>query len=276
MERPLLIGLVRVSTEKQADSGLGLDAQLAAIETYRARVGGELLEIYQEVESGTHALIDDRPRLRAAAEHALECEATLVIAKLDRLVRSTSVMQYLKDRRVRFIACDNPHANELTIDILVAVAANEARLISQRTRDALRAYRDGKRLSKRIRALYPEGVPQEVAAATAGKLGGSLPQCDTLTPVARARGQARSAAVRKAKALKSAEVIARLVSAWRDAEPDLSLRQIAEKLNSARRRTPRGKSWTATQVKRALDRAGTTAAAAELPEGDRVATRRTA
>src|SRR5262249_57245518 len=93
------------------------------------------------VESGKHHDIASRPRLMAAVEHALELDATLVIAKLDRLVRSTSVMQYLKDRRVKFVACDNPHANELTIDILVAVAANEARMISQRTRDALRAYR---------------------------------------------------------------------------------------------------------------------------------------
>jgi hypothetical protein len=114
------------------------------------------------------------------------------------------------------------------------------------------------------------------ARARGVKLGGSLPQCDTLTPMARARGQTRSAVARQARALKSAEVIARLVTAWRDAEPDLSLRQIAERLNSRRRRTPRGKSWTPTQVRRALDRAGKTAAAVERPEGDRPATRRTA
>jgi DNA invertase Pin-like site-specific DNA recombinase len=175
-ERPLLVGLVRVSTEKQEESGLGLDAQLAAIETHRCRINGELLEVYREVESGTHTDIDSRPRLKEAVDHALEVDATLVIAKLDRLVRSTSVMQYLKDTRVRFVACDNPHANELTIDILVAVAANEARMISTRTRDALAAYKAGRRLSKRIRKLYPEGVPPEVVAATAGKLGAALPQ----------------------------------------------------------------------------------------------------
>ena len=100
-DRPLFIGLVRVSTEKQADSGLGLDAQLAALERHRAASAGELLETYHEVESGAHADIRSRPRLIAAAEHALEVDATLLIAKLDRLVRSTSVMQYLKDSRVR-------------------------------------------------------------------------------------------------------------------------------------------------------------------------------
>jgi DNA invertase Pin-like site-specific DNA recombinase len=253
-ERPLLVGLVRVSTEKQEESGLGLDAQLAAIETHRARIHGELLEVYREVESGTHKDIDSRPRLKDAVDHALEVDATLVIAKLDRLVRSTSVMQYLKDTRVRFVACDNPHANELTIDILVAVAANEARMISTRTKDALAAYKATCRLSKRIRKLYPEGVPPEVVAATAGKLGGSLPQCRNLTAEGRTRGQARSIESRRARALKAAQAIGRLVTAWREAEPGLSLEETARRLNARRRRPPQGKLWSGKQVQRVLDR----------------------
>jgi DNA invertase Pin-like site-specific DNA recombinase len=135
---PKLIGLVRVSTDKQGESGLGLDAQLAAIEAYRAMVGGELIKTYVEVESGMHDDVDSRPQLRAAAGHAAFSKARLVIAKIDRLVRSTVVMAYLKKLGVQFVACDNPHANELTIDILVAVAADEGRRISLRTRDALR------------------------------------------------------------------------------------------------------------------------------------------
>jgi DNA invertase Pin-like site-specific DNA recombinase len=253
-DTPLFIGLIRVSTEKQADSGLGLDAQLAALERHRAASAGELLETYHEVESGAHADIRSRPRLIAAAEHALEVDGTLLIAKLDRLVRSTSVMQFLKDSRVRFVACDNPHANELTIDILVAVAANEARMIRVRTREALRAYRDNRRVSRRIREKYPDGVPPEVVAATAGKLGAHLPQCRNLTDEGRATGRARSIASRQAKAQKSAEAIGRLVTGWRELEPNLSLRAIADRLNEKRRRTPRGKAWTPTQVKRVLDR----------------------
>jgi DNA invertase Pin-like site-specific DNA recombinase len=253
-ERPLLIGLVRVSTEKQAESGLGLDAQLSAIETHRARINGELIEIYNEVESGTHNDIESRPKLRAAAEHAVEVDGTLLIAKLDRLVRSTSVMQYLKDSRVRFVACDNPHANELTIDILVAVAANEARMISQRTKDALKAYRENRRVSKRLRAMHPEGIPPELVEATAGKLGASLPQCRNLTTEARAKGLVLSAESRKARAQKSAEVIGRIVASWKEAEPRLTLQAIADRLNAKRRKTPRGKAWTPTQVKRVLDR----------------------
>ena len=78
-------------------------------------------------------------------------------------------MGELRKQRVKFIACDNPSANELTIDILVSVAANEARMISQRTKDALTAYR-----------------------ARGGLLGASLPQCRNLTDEARdARGVER-------------------------------------------------------------------------------------
>jgi len=253
-EKPLLIGLVRVSTQKQADSGLGLDGQLAALERHRASLGGEFLEIYREVESGKHKDIRSRPRLMEAAEHAVEVDATLVIAKLDRLVRNASVLQYLRDMGVKFVACDNPHANKLTVHILVGVAENEAELISQRTRDALRAYRDGKRVSRRLRDKYPDGVPAEVVEATAGKLGAELPQCRNLTPEGRATGHARSIASRRARAQKAAEAIGRLVTAWRRDEPGLSLRALADRLNERRRRTPRGKAWTAAQVKRVLDR----------------------
>jgi Recombinase len=93
-----------------------------------------------------------------------------------------------------------------------------------------------------------------MAAATAGKRGAELPQCRNLTDDARATGRARSIAARRARAQKSAEAIGRLVTAWRDLEPGLSLHALADRLNEKRRRTPRGKPWTATQVKRVLDR----------------------
>ena len=194
--RPKLIGLVRVSTERQGESGLGLEAQTAAIERYRASVNGVLLRTYTEIESGTHNDIDSRPKLKAAVADANLARARLVIAKFDRLVRSTVIMAYLKSSCKQFVACDNPYANELTIDILAAVAASEARSISTRTREALSAYKAGMRVSKRYHALYPSGVPADVAAATAGKLGASLPQCRNLTDDARRKGAAASSAKR--------------------------------------------------------------------------------
>jgi DNA invertase Pin-like site-specific DNA recombinase len=253
-QRPLMIGLVRVSTEKQEESGLGLEGQLAAIERYRANINGDLIETYTEVESGKHNNIQRRPKLREAADHAVEADATLVIAKLDRMVRSVSVLVYLRDSGVKFVACDNPHVNEMVIDILVAVAAGEARMISVRTKDALRAYRDGKHVSKRIRALYPDGVPVEVLEATAGKLGAHLPQCRNLDAAAIAKGRAASIEARQAKALKASLAIGRLIASMRASEPGLSMEEIARRLNARRRRPPRGETWSGKQVARVLGR----------------------
>lgn len=253
--RPLFVGLVRVSTEKQADSGLGLEAQLGDIERHRAKKDGELVETYTEVESGKHNSIDYRPKLRSAVEHALAIDGTLLIAKLDRLVRSTSVMEYLKQQKVKFIACDNEHANEFTIDILVAVAANEARMISRRTKDALKAYRSGRRISKRLRALHPEGVPAEIAEARAGRLGAELPECRNLTAEGRARGLARSRDARGRNADDKADKTRKIVAKILEDNPGLKMEEIARRLNLKRIKTPRGKAWEGKQVKRILDRA---------------------
>jgi DNA invertase Pin-like site-specific DNA recombinase len=91
-------------------------------------------------------------------------------------VRSKRVFAYLKDSRVKFVMCDIPNANELTIDILVAVAEDEARRISDRTKTALKAYRDGRHVPKRTKAKYGGKVPAKVIRETAGKLRSHLPQ----------------------------------------------------------------------------------------------------
>jgi DNA invertase Pin-like site-specific DNA recombinase len=249
------VGLVRVSTDKQKESGLGLEAQLGDIERLSKTTGGQVLKIYTEAESGMHGDIDSRPMLKAAAAHARRANATLVIAKIDRLVRSTQVMAYLKKTGVKFVACDNPHANELTIDILVAVAADEGRRISQRTKDALSAYRAGAHVSKRIRSLYPNGVPAEVAEATGGRLGASLPQCRNLTAEARARGTARSVAARRARATEGYADLAPYMAELR--AEGRSLRQIADALTAEGQTTARNRSWSPTQVMRVLRRFAT-------------------
>ncbi len=248
-----LIGLIRVSTDKQEESGLGLNAQQSAIELHRKGVDGTLLKTYVEVESGKHDDIDNRPKLQAAVAHAIRSNATLVIAKIDRLVRSTVVMSYLKQKKVKFVACDNPYANELLIDILVAVAANEARMISQRTRDALKAYRTDRRVSKRIRLMYPDGVPPEVVKATAGKLGAELPQCRNLTPEGRQKGIARSRTVRRAMSVESYADLLPVMRELRDG--GATLQAIADQLNADGHETRLKKPWNPTQVMRVLNRA---------------------
>jgi DNA invertase Pin-like site-specific DNA recombinase len=247
-----MIGLIRVSTGKQGESGLGLEAQEEAIEQHRLRHDGLLIRTYKEVESGTHDSIADRPELRAAVGHARRTGATLVIAKIDRLVRSTIIGAYLKSSGVKFQACDNPYANELTIDILVAVAADEARRISTRTREALAAYKEHGRVSKRIKLLYPDGVPAAIVEATAGKLGASLPQCRNLTTEGRAKGLARSAKVRKAKALDAYSDITEYMQHLRGCL--LTYSAIAEHLNADGHTTRRGKPWNPVQVMRVLKR----------------------
>jgi DNA invertase Pin-like site-specific DNA recombinase len=250
--RPKLIGLIRVSTDKQEESGLGLDAQMAAIESFRAMIGGNLLRTYREVESGMHDDIDSRPQLRAAVADALHSNARLVIGKLDRLMRSIPVLAYLKKSRVQFTACDLPNATELTIDIMVAVRAEEGRAISQRTRDALKAYRDNRRVSKRIRKLYPDGVPPEITEATAGKLGASLPQCRNLTDDARRKGSHSASQARTAKARTAYDHLVPLMSQLRS--DGLTLSAIADRLNELGHLTQRSCPWNPGQVKRVLDR----------------------
>ncbi len=248
-----LVALYRVSTDRQGESGLGLEAQQADVERYRADAGCEVIASYTEVESGTHDDIADRPELMKAIAHAKRSKATLVIAKLDRLVRSTVVMAALKTSKVKFHACDLPNANEFTIDIHVAVAADEARKISERTRAALAAYKAGRRVSKRIRLMHPDGVPGEVVEATAGKLGASLPQCRNLTDAARARGVARAASAHKAHADEAYADIAGWMADLRI--EGRTLAEIAERLNGEGHSTRRGAAWNPVQVARVLRRA---------------------
>jgi DNA invertase Pin-like site-specific DNA recombinase len=249
---PRLIGLIRVSTPKQGESGLGLEGQEAALEKYRASVGGELIRTYREVESGKHDDVDSRPQFRAAVEDALYSRATLVIAKIDRLVRSIPVMGYLERSCVKFVACDNPHANKLTTDILVVVASAQAVAIGNRTREALAAYKAGEHVSRRIRAMYPDGVPPEIVEATKGRLGASLVQCRNLTEEARAKGT--SAAARAKATLALAAYNHLLPTMGRLRADGLSNQAIADKLDELGHKTIGGCKWNRGQVRRVLAR----------------------
>ena len=126
-----IVAYYRVSTQKQGASGLGLEAQQAAVEAY-----GSPVEAFTEVESGKRA---DRPELARAIAACRRLKATLVIAKLDRLARNVHFISGLMEAGVEFVACDNPTANRLTIHVLAAVAEDEARRISERTKAALAA-----------------------------------------------------------------------------------------------------------------------------------------
>lgn len=135
---PLAIAYYRVSTAKQGASGLGLEAQQAAVEQFCKQRGYQLLDTFTEVETAKQ---DARPELTQALRRASLTGATLLVAKLDRLSRNVAFLAQLQDSSQRFIAVDNPEANELTVHILAAVAQAERKAISQRTSDALQAAR---------------------------------------------------------------------------------------------------------------------------------------
>lgn len=130
------IAYLRVSTVRQGESGLGMEAQDAAVRAFAAHGGGAILATYVEVESGKRS---DRPELAMALEAAKKAKATLLIAKLDRLARNVAFIANLMDAGVEFVAVDQPFASRLTLHILSAVAEDEARRISERTKAALAA-----------------------------------------------------------------------------------------------------------------------------------------
>jgi DNA invertase Pin-like site-specific DNA recombinase len=130
------IAYYRVSTDRQGRSGLGLEAQRAAVVRYLAGIGGILIAEHTEVETGRR---NDRPELQKALAACRKHKARLVIAKLDRLSRNVAFIATLMDAGVEFVACDNPHATRLTLHILAAVAEHEREMISARTKAALQA-----------------------------------------------------------------------------------------------------------------------------------------
>ncbi len=126
------IAYYRVSTQRQGQSGLGLEAQQASIVQFLH--GAQPIECYTEVESGRN---NDRPQLQMALERCKLMGAVLLIAKLDRLARNVHFISGLMESGVDFIAIDNPHANRFMLHIMASAAEYEAEMISQRTKAAL-------------------------------------------------------------------------------------------------------------------------------------------
>lgn len=127
---------VRVSTDKQGVSGLGLEAQEQAVNSYISKQhNANLLSQFTEVETGTRKGI--RPQLAQALALCKQQKATLVIAKLDRLARNVAFIANLMEANVDFVALDIPNANKLTLHVMAAMAELEADRISQRTKEAL-------------------------------------------------------------------------------------------------------------------------------------------
>lgn len=225
-----LIAYYRVSTEKQGASGLGLEAQRAAVHDFARAAGMTIDASYTEVESGKRA---DRPELCKAIAYARRCKGRLCIAKLDRLARNVAFLSSIMESGCEFIACDNPAANRLTIHILAAVAEDEARRISERTKAALGAAKARGQLLGSARPDHWEGRED-------ARLNG----------LAKGRIQARIAKRTKAMA-GVADLLPEMQSRRANGE---SLAMIAGAMNASGHRTTRGNLWTAMGVKLVLDR----------------------
>ena len=219
------VAYYRVSTARQGQSGLGLEAQREAVRAHLNGGNWSLVAEVIEVESGKH---NDRPKLAEALRLCRLHGAILIIAKLDRLARNVAFISNLMESGVDFVAVDFPQANRLTVHILAAVAEHEAAMISARTKAALAA-----------------------AKARGVRLGGDRGH---LAAVAK-QGSDLGVMAIKAKADATADLV---VPTIRELQAGgYSLRQIAAELTRGGIDTPRkGGVWQAVQVKRVLERAG--------------------
>jgi len=217
-----VVTYIRVSTARQGQSGLGLDAQRTAVAAYCLEHSCTVLREFREVESGKN---NHRKVLQEALRFAKRNKARLVIAKLDRLARNVAFIAKLLESDVDFAFCDLPSANKFLLHIMASVAEHEGKAISDRTIAALQA-----------------------AKARGTALGGTNPNSRNLTDAHRRKGAEASKA-------KASEYYAPLAGELLKLHGrGLSLRQIAEKLNDDGRTTRRGGSWNAMQVSRALER----------------------
>lgn len=170
------VSYLRVSTQRQGTSGLGIEAQRTAVEQYVAQSGGTLVREFVEVETGSSKT---RPFLVQSISLCRRTKAVLLIAKLDRLARNVAFVSSLMESGVEFVAADAPYANRLMIHILAAFAEHERTVISERTKAALAAAKlRGTQLGANGRALasqnrkaaisFAEGLRGSVTVAIAG------------------------------------------------------------------------------------------------------------
>ena len=222
------VSYLRVSTARQGVSGLGLEAQRAAVNAHLNGGDWKIVAELVEVESGKR---NDRPQLLKAMRLCRMHGATLLIAKLDRLSRNVAFLSNLMEAGVPFTAADMPEADKTHLQMMMVFAEHEARAISTRTKAALTA-----------------------AKARGTKLGGRRVSSERFAEIAEG-GRAVSAAVRTKAAETRAGDRLEVIEDVRTAGAT-TLRAIAAALNERGIPTPTQKGdWSAVQVQRVLARA---------------------
>jgi DNA invertase Pin-like site-specific DNA recombinase len=223
-----IVAYYRVSTRKQGESGLGLDAQRKAVLDLARQHGAKVIAEFTEVESGKRS---DRVEIAKAIARTRALRGTLVIANITRLARNVAFTATLRESGVAFICCDNPHADDFTINILASVAEKEAKDISDRTKAALAAAkRRGVKLGTHRRGHrinWRKGMRNGLAKATA-------------------RAAAKAAKLRD----DCYGYLLPDMRAWRAA--GASYAAIAERLNEGGHVTTNGKAFAAMTVQRIL------------------------
>lgn len=217
----LFVTYLRVSTDRQGRSGLGLEAQRKAVADHVAGKGAIATE-YIEIESGKRS---DRPQLARALMEAKRLGAVLLIAKLDRLARNVAFIANLLESGVEIAAADMPEANRFLLHVMAAVAEHEAKAISDRTRAALAA-----------------------AKARGVALGWSLPERRDEQRQASHKGAAKNAQKADRHAANVLPIIRQIAGG------SVSLRQIADELNTRGIKTARGGLWYAGTVRNIMAR----------------------
>ena len=225
MDAKEIVAYYRVSTKLQGIDGLGMEAQRRSVAAYASWRGFPIVAAYEEVETGRKDDLRNRPKLVSAVAHARRSGALLVIARIDRLARSVFVTAQLLKSNVEFVACDNPHANRLTIQILAVMAEHEGRLISERTKAGL-----------------------EAARARGVKFGGG----HALTAEHRRKGREAAWIANRQKARDVYADLVPWVTTLRASGETMTA--IANTLNDAGHCTQRRKPWTISCVRRLLVR----------------------
>jgi DNA invertase Pin-like site-specific DNA recombinase len=238
-----LVAYLRVSTRKQGKSGLGLEAQRAAVAEYAAREGLRVVAEYVEVESGKKAA---RPELAKALSHCRAAKACLTVAKLDRLARNVAFLAALMEAGLEFVCLDNPYANTFTLHVLAAVAEQEARAASERTKAALAA---AKKRGMLLGSSRPGHWQEREAKRLAGSRRGVKRAAELRVVAAR---QHNSLAVAKALELRHGGM------SWLD---------VATALNDMGLVTRRGNNWGKSSIFSAVKAAAGCLAVADVLTG---------
>lgn len=217
------VAYYRVSTSKQGASGLGIEAQRAAVHRFAEAEGFEIIAEHTEIETGKGSdALDRRPVLAVALTEARKAKVPVLVAKLDRLSRDVHFISGLMAERVQFVVAElGANCDSFTLHLWAALAQQERKMISNRTKDALAA--------AKIRGV-------------------------TLGSPAIAKARASSIETKKANADAHAARVLPVIEAIRKTGAT-SLRAIAAELTARKVETARGGEWNAAQVSNILKRA---------------------